>query len=72
MGRRFCMENRIKTKIIWIGVACEQLGASSWWPTKDHLSDKPDSMQINLEVPRGYKAVSNGDLIRKVLTNKEF
>jgi aminopeptidase N len=45
-----------------IGVACEHLGASSWWPNKDHLSDKPDSMRINIQVPAGYKAVSNGNL----------
>jgi aminopeptidase N len=45
-----------------IGVACEHLGASSWWPNKDHLSDKPDSMRINIQVPTGYKAVSNGNL----------
>jgi aminopeptidase N len=51
-----------KDKNLWLGVACEQLGASSWWPTKDHLSDKPDSMQITLEVPSDYMAVSNGDL----------
>jgi aminopeptidase N len=54
-----------KDKRLWLGVACEQLGASSWWPTKDHLSDKPDSMLITLEVPAGYQAVSNGNL-RKV------
>lgn len=46
----------------WAGVACEQLGASSWWPVKDHLSDEPDSMRITLEVPEGYNAVSNGNL----------
>lgn len=45
-----------------IGVACEHLGASSWWPVKDHLSDKPDSMRINIMVPEGYQAVSNGNL----------
>lgn len=45
-----------------VGVACEHLGASSWWPCKDHLSDKPDSMRINLEVPSGYKGISNGSL----------
>jgi len=45
-----------------IGVACEQLGASSWWPCKDHLSDKPDSMRITLLVPKGYKGISNGNL----------
>lgn len=51
----------------WVGVACEQFGASSWWPNKDHLSDKPDSMGINIEVPEKYSAVSNGRL-RNVTT----
>lgn len=46
----------------YVGVACEHLGASSWWPNKDHLSDKPDSMRINIQVPSGYQAVSNGNL----------
>jgi aminopeptidase N len=44
----------------WVGVACEHLGASSWWPTKDHLSDRPDSMGLHIEVPEKYQAVSNG------------
>ena len=52
-----------KNKNLWLGVACEQLGASSWWPNKDHLSDKTDSMRIQLEIPSGYQAVSNGDLV---------
>ena len=46
----------------WDGVACEQLGASSWWPVKDHLSDRPDSMAINIEVPSRYGVVCNGRL----------
>ncbi len=46
----------------WVGVACEQLGASCWWPNKDHLTDEPDSMQIHLEVPKAYQAISNGTL----------
>jgi len=45
-----------------IGVSCEQLGASAWWPCKDHLSDKPDSMEINIQVPTGYQAIANGNL----------
>ncbi len=45
-----------------MGVSCENLGASSWWPLKDHLSDKPDSMRITLRVPDGYQAISNGNL----------
>jgi aminopeptidase N len=47
---------------LYTGVACEHLGASSWWPVKDHLSDKPDSMTINIQVPDGYQGVSNGNL----------
>lgn len=44
----------------FVGVACEGLGASSWWPNKDHLSDKPDSMVMNFIVPKGLDCVANG------------
>ena len=48
----------------WVGVACEGLGASSWWPCKDHWSDEPDrGVEVNLIVPDPYKAISNGRLI---------
>lgn len=46
----------------WVGVACQGLGASLWWPCKDHLSDEPDSMGISLTVPKPWMAVSNGVL----------
>jgi aminopeptidase N len=61
-----------KNHNLWLGVACEQLGASSWWPNKDHLSDKPDSMQISIEIPAGYQAVCNGNprKIEKVNDNR--
>jgi aminopeptidase N len=54
--------DRDENNDLWLGVACEHLGASSWWPNKDHLSDKPDSMLINLQIPKDYQAVSNGNL----------
>lgn len=45
----------------WLGVACEGLGASSWWPCKDHLSDEPDKgIRIITTYPRGLKCVTNG------------
>jgi aminopeptidase N len=56
----------------WVGVACEHLGASSWWPNKDHISDKPDSMLINIDVPEGYKAVANGTLRSTGSTEKGY
>lgn len=30
----------------WIAVACQGLGASSWWPCKDYQGDEPDSGMI--------------------------
>ncbi len=45
----------------WVAVACEGIGASLWWPCKDHLSDEPDSMYINVEVPGDLQAICNGN-----------
>lgn len=46
----------------WVDVACEGTGASLWWPCKDHLSPKPDSMRMTFDVPTGLMCVSNGRL----------
>jgi aminopeptidase N len=47
----------------WIGVACEGLGASVWFPCKDHLSDEPDSgMTFTMIIPDTLQAISNGRL----------
>jgi len=54
----------------WVATACEGVGASIWWPNKDHLSDEVDSMMISISVPKGLKDVSNGRL-RKVTPLKD-
>jgi aminopeptidase N len=46
----------------WVSTACEGIGASTWWPNKDHLSDEPDSMLISISAPDGLKNISNGRL----------
>lgn len=51
----------------WITVACEGIGASLWWPCKDHLSDEPDSMRLTVAVPKGLFCVSNGNLRRRTV-----
>jgi len=51
----------------WVASACQGVGASIWWPTKDHQSDEVDSMLISVTVPKGLKDVSNGRL-RKTTT----
>lgn len=56
--------------IDFIATSCQELGASVWWPCKDHMYDEPDSIQIAINVPKGLKDISNGKL-RKVLDNED-
>ncbi|RZJ68564.1 MAG: M1 family peptidase [Flavobacterium sp.] len=46
----------------FVSVACQGLGASVWWPAKDHQSDEVDSMLISIAVPKDLDEVSNGRL----------
>ncbi len=46
----------------WVSVACQGLGASSWWPNKDHGSDEVDSMLISITAPGNLNEISNGRL----------
>jgi aminopeptidase N len=54
----------------FIATACQGLGASAWWPCKDHMYDEPDSMAISVTVPEKLMDVSNGKL-RRVTTNPD-
>lgn len=47
----------------FIATACQGVGASVWWPNKDHMYDEVDSMKICVNVPKHLMAVSNGRLI---------
>lgn len=49
----------------WISVACQGLGASVWYPCKDHQYDEPDSAAIHITVPNPLVAVANGRLRSK-------
>lgn len=51
----------------FIASSCQGLGASVWWPCKDHMYDEPDSMHINITCPRELTAVANGRLSNKVI-----
>ena len=48
----------------FIASSCQGLGASAWWPCKDHMYDEVDSMQISVNVPSKLTNVSNGRLRR--------
>ena len=48
----------------FIATSCQGIGASIWWPNKDHGYDEPDrGMQISLTVPENLTAVANGRLV---------
>ena len=47
----------------FIATSCQGLGASVWWPNKDHMYDEAEKMKISVTVPEGLKDISNGQLI---------
>ena len=46
----------------FIATSCQGLGASVWWPNKDHMYDEVDSMLISVNVPKNLTNISNGRL----------
>lgn len=54
----------------WMSVACQGLGASVWYPCKDHQTDEPDSgAMLTMVVPDTLVAVGNGRLKEKKMNN---
>jgi len=47
----------------FVATSCQGLGASVWWPNKDHMYDEVDSMDISVTVPKDLMNVSNGRLV---------
>ena len=46
----------------FIASSNQGIGASIWWPNKDHMYDEVDSMLISVNVPKNLTNVSNGRL----------
>ncbi|MBK9934178.1 MAG: M1 family metallopeptidase [Cytophagaceae bacterium] len=49
--------------------SCQGLGASVWWPCKDHMYDEPDSMRISVTVPDSLWDISNGRIEKMCLSS---
>jgi aminopeptidase N len=47
----------------WIATSCQGEGSDIWWPSKDHVSDEPDSMHIHVRVPDPLICATNGRLL---------
>lgn len=43
----------------------EPYGAAGWWPCKNGLNDKADSIDINVTIPDGYTVSTNGVLVHE-------
>lgn len=54
----------------WMSVACEDDGASTWYPCKDLWSDEPDNgASLTIVVPEDLVAVGNGRLKEQASRN---
>lgn len=63
-NRSFTREkNRVKDTTGVIFTLSEPYGARDWWPCKQSLDDKIDSLDVLLTIPKGMKAASNGVLL---------
>ncbi|SMD38979.1 Peptidase family M1 [Reichenbachiella faecimaris] len=54
----------------FVASSCQGIGASLWWPCKDHMYDEVDSMLMSITVPKHLINVSNGSS-RGVEDNKD-
>ncbi len=57
----FIQETHSGTPIIW--TLSEPFGAPDWWPCKNSLSDKIDSIDVIVTTPSAYRVGSNGLLL---------
>jgi aminopeptidase N len=53
------------TPVIW--TLSEPNGASDWWPCKNSLTDKADSIDVIITSPSAYRAASNGLLVSETI-----
>ncbi len=55
-----------KNKNSWVSIACQGLGASVWYPCKDHQSDEPDSAEMHITIPDTLVCVGNGKMRNRI------
>ena len=51
----------------FVSIACQGLGASVWYPCKDHQSDEPDSAEMHITIPDSLVCVGNGKFRGKTI-----
>lgn len=56
----------------WVAVAVQGTGASLWYPNKDHQSDEPEEVLIEVAVPNELMNVSNGRFLGKEILDDGY
>ncbi len=65
----FIIDKHNDVPVLW--TLSEPYGAKDWWPCKQDLIDKIDSLDIFVTVPTGNKVGSNGVLISETTLNNK-
>jgi hypothetical protein len=65
----FVFDSHNNNPMIW--TLSSGFGARAWWPCKDVLSDKPDSIDIRVSVPGNLIVASNGTLRETTIQNNQ-
>lgn len=68
-GGSFVRSSHGSDDIIW--TLSEPYGARDWWPCGQNLTDKIDSLDLWITVPKGYRAASNGLLVSETPTDND-
>lgn len=66
----FAAETHNGTPVLW--TLSEPYGARDWWPCKQDLNDKIDSIDVFITVPQGNKVGCNGKLMSSVEEGDEI
>jgi aminopeptidase N len=55
----------------WITLTCQGGGADIWFPCKDHPSDEPDSVTLQITAPENLVCVGSGKFISEIKNSYE-
>ncbi|HEX8516163.1 MAG TPA: M1 family aminopeptidase [Bacteroidia bacterium] len=59
----------LSTPVLW--TLSEPFGARDWWPCKQDLNDKIDSIDIIVRSPSAYRTASNGVLVAETVSGTD-
>jgi len=66
----FVQDGHEADSIIW--TLSEPYGASEWWPGKNDLTDKIDSIDVYVTTPKQYRAAGHGKLVSETLSGENM